>query len=148
MITSSNSLCREWDAQSLRRRSSSRHVRYSCPTYEPNSQDGEYPQPFRHINTTELPVCAPSLPWQCSCADASLGEYTDVANLDGCALLLGLPPPTRSATRNCLAYGCVPIVACEHWTPHTGSSPRTCRSACRVERAPHSPVSSSKKAIV
>jgi hypothetical protein len=136
MITSSNSLCREWDAQSLRRRSSSRHVRYrAVPRTNRTPRTANTHNHSATSNTTELPVCAPSLPWQCSCADASLGEYTDVANLDGCALLLGLPPPTRSATRNCLAYGCVPIVVCEHWTPHTGSFPRTCRSASRVETA-------------
>ena len=26
----------------------------SCPTYEPNSKDGEYPQPFRHIQYNRL----------------------------------------------------------------------------------------------
>ena len=35
----------------------------SCPTYEPNSNDGEYSQPFRHIQyTSEPPASAPSLP--------------------------------------------------------------------------------------
>jgi hypothetical protein len=38
------------DAQSLRRRSTSRHFRFrAVPAYEPNSNDGEYSQPFRHI---------------------------------------------------------------------------------------------------
>jgi hypothetical protein len=50
MISNSNSLCRERDAQPSAR------VFYftpcpvpSCPAYEPNSSDCEYSQPFRHI---------------------------------------------------------------------------------------------------
>src|SRR5713101_2031636 len=54
-------------------------------------------------STTEPPAGVPSRPWQCSCAGASLGACTDVSSPAGYALLLGLPPPTRSATTNCLA---------------------------------------------
>jgi len=72
-------------------------------TYEPHSNDGEYSQPFRHIQYRRTARRRPIATWQCSCADASPGAGTDVASPAGYALLLGLPPPTRSATRNCLA---------------------------------------------
>jgi hypothetical protein len=63
-------------------------------------------------STSELPACGPSLPWRCFCADASPGVRTNAASRDGNALPLGLPPPTRSTIRNCLACGCVPVAAC------------------------------------
>ena len=31
----------------------------SCPTYEPNSNDGEYSQPFRHIQYKRIPILRP-----------------------------------------------------------------------------------------
>src|SRR6516164_9892888 len=50
MISNSNSLCRERDAQSKPRRPYfTPFLVSSCPAYEPNSTDGEYSQPFRHI---------------------------------------------------------------------------------------------------
>jgi hypothetical protein len=88
-------------------------------------------------STTESPACAPSLPWRCFCAAASPSGCTDVSSLDGYAPLLGPPLPTRSATRNCSALlaDVPPAVACQHWSPHSESSPRTCRPACHEETA-------------
>jgi len=75
----------------------------SCPAYEPNSNDGEYAHPFRHIQYKPTASLRPIAPWQCSCADASPGEGTDVSSLDEYAPLPGPPLPTKSAVRNCLA---------------------------------------------
>ena len=50
MISNSNSLCRERDAQS--KTAAFYFTPFlvpSCPAYEPNSNAGEYSQPFRHI---------------------------------------------------------------------------------------------------
>jgi len=100
-ITSSNSLRREWDAQSSPRRSTSRHVRYrAVPRTNRTLTTVNTHNHSATSSTTESPACVPSPPWQCFCADASPGECTDVSSPAGYALLLGPPPPTRSATRN------------------------------------------------
>src|ERR1700688_3528286 len=105
MITCSTSLFREWDAHSSAQASTSHHVRYrAVPRTNRTLTTANTHNHSATSSTTELPACVPSLPWQCFCADASPGECTDVSSQDGCALLLGLPPPTRSATMNCLAY--------------------------------------------
>ena len=89
MISNSNSLCRERDAHSSARRTTSRHLRYRA-----------VPRAIRTLNranihdhsatssTTEPPACVPSLPWQCFCADASPGECTDASRQDGYVPLL------------------------------------------------------------
>ena len=60
MITSSNSLCRERDAQSLTQCSYFTPCLIpSCPAYEPNSNDGEYSQPFRHIQYNRIASLRP-----------------------------------------------------------------------------------------
>ena len=120
MITSSNSLFRERDAQSSGRCPTSHHVRFrAVPRTNRTLTTVNTHSHSATSNTTGSPACAPSLPWQCSCVDASSGEYTDVASQDGYALLLGPPPPARSATRNCPVCRCAPAVACQHWTPHS-----------------------------
>jgi hypothetical protein len=76
----SNSLCRERDAHSNGRCSTSRHVRYrAVPRTNRTSLTANSPNRFATSSTTEPPICAPSLPWQCSCVDASPSECTDVA---------------------------------------------------------------------
>src|SRR6202035_5092364 len=50
-------------------------------------------------STTGSPACAPSLPWQCSCADASPGECTDVSSQDGHALLLGAASTSKNRSK-------------------------------------------------
>src|SRR6516164_6538530 len=103
MITSSNSLCRERDAQSNRRCSTSHHGAYrAVPRTNRTLMMANSHSHSATSNTNEPPCVFPSPPWQCFCADAWPGACTDVASRDGCALLLGPPPPTRSATRNCL----------------------------------------------
>ena len=120
MITSSNSLCRERDAQSSGRCPTSHHVRFrAVPRTNRTLTTVNTHSHSATSNTTGSPAGAPSLPWQCSCVDASPGECTDVASQDGPALLLGPPPPARSATRNCPVCRCAPAVACQHWTPHS-----------------------------
>src|SRR3979411_2690298 len=59
MITSSNSLFRERDAHSNARRYFTPCPVPGCPTYEPNSNDGEYAQPFRHIQYKRIPSFRP-----------------------------------------------------------------------------------------
>src|SRR5205814_788577 len=103
MISNSNSLCRERDAQSSGRRFTSRHVRYrAVPRTNRTLTTVNTHNHYATSSTTEPPACAPSLPWQCFCVDASPGECTDVSSPDGYGPLLGLLPPTRSATRNFL----------------------------------------------
>ena len=103
-ITNSDSLRREWDAQSSGRLSTAHYVRYrAVPRTNRTLTTVNTHNHSATSSTSELPASAPSLPWQCSCADASPGAGTDVASPAGYALLLGRPPPTRSATRNCLA---------------------------------------------
>src|SRR5713101_2659689 len=104
MITSSNSLCREQDAQSSGRCSTSHHVRYrAVPRTNRTPSTANTHSHFATSSTSGLPACAPSLPWQCFCVDASPGECIDVASPDCSAQLLEQPPPARSATRSCLA---------------------------------------------
>src|SRR5712692_9483417 len=54
-------------------------------------------------STSEPPDGAPAPPWQCSCADASPGECSDVSTPGLCVPPPARPPPARNATRNCLA---------------------------------------------
>src|ERR1700675_3555480 len=104
MITRSNSLFRERDAHPCARRSTSHHVRVrAVPRTNRTLTTVNTHNHFATSSTTGSPACVPSLPWQCFCVDASPGGCTDVSSQDGYALLLGPPPPTRSAVRNCLA---------------------------------------------
>ena len=59
MITSSNSLCRERDAQPSGRCYFTPCPVPSCPAYELNSIDGEYSRPFRHIQYKRTPSLRP-----------------------------------------------------------------------------------------
>src|SRR6266481_6986116 len=102
--SNSNSLCRERDAQSCARRSTSRHLRYrAVPRANRILKTANSHDHPATSSTTEPPAGVPSLLWQCFCVDASPGECTDVSSQGGHVLLLGLLPPTRSATTNCLA---------------------------------------------
>src|SRR5258705_11801696 len=96
MITSSNSLCRERDAQPSGRCSTSHHVRYrAVPRSNRTPSTANTRSHFATSSTSGLPACAPSLPWQCFCVDASPGECIDVASPDCSAQLLEQPPPAR-----------------------------------------------------
>src|SRR5450432_593931 len=104
MITSSNSLLRERDAQSSARRFYFTPCPVtSCPAYERTLTSVNIHNHSATSSTSELQDAAPSLPGQCSCVDASPSACTDVATPDCIVLPPGRPPPTRSATRNCLA---------------------------------------------
>src|SRR5258708_32218220 len=106
MITNSNSLCRERDAQSSARRSTSRHVRYrAVPRTNRTLTTANTHNHSSTSRTTESPVCVQSLPWQCFCADASPGACTDVARPDEYVPLLALLPPTPCTTTTCPACG-------------------------------------------
>ena len=95
---------RERDAQPSGRCSTSHHVRYrAVPRTNRTPSTANTRSNFATSSTGGLPACAPSLPWQCFCADASLSECTDVASPDCAAQLLEQPLPARSATRSCLA---------------------------------------------
>ena len=90
MITNSNSLFRERDAHSSARRSTSRHVRYrAVPRTNRTLKTANTHNHSATSSTTEPPVGAPSLPWQCSCVDASPGACTDVASPDVSRRCLG-----------------------------------------------------------
>jgi hypothetical protein len=83
MITSSNSLRREWDAHSSAQASTSHHVRYrAVPRTNRTRTTASTHNHSATSSTSEPPASAPSLPWQCSCADAPPGECTDVATPD------------------------------------------------------------------
>ena len=82
MITSSNSLCREWDAQSCGRCSTSHHGRFRAfPRTNRTQTKANIHIRFATSSTNELPSCGPSRLWQCSCADASPGAGTGVASV-------------------------------------------------------------------
>jgi hypothetical protein len=84
--------------------STSHHVRYrAVPRTNRTPSRANSRSNFATSSTSGLPACAPSLPWQYFCVDASPGECTDVASPDCAAQLLERPPPARSATRSCLA---------------------------------------------
>jgi len=86
MITSSNSLCRERDAQSSGRCSTSHHVRFrAVPRTNRTLTTVNIHNHSATSNTTGSPDGVPSLPWQCSCVDASPGGCTDVSSQDGYA---------------------------------------------------------------
>ena len=103
MITSSNSLCREWDAHSSAQASTSHHVRYrAVPRTNRTRTTANTHNHSATSSTSEPPASAPSLPWQCSCSDASPGECTDVVTPDCFVLPPEWPPPARRATRSCL----------------------------------------------
>jgi len=81
MITSSNSLCRERDAQSLARCSTAHHAsQRAVPRANRTRTTANTHIRSATSSTTESPSGDPSLPWQCSCADASPGECTDAAS--------------------------------------------------------------------
>src|ERR1700676_1307238 len=104
MITSANSLCRERDAPSSARCSTSHHVRFrAVPRTNRTLTTANTHIYSATSSTTEPPACAPSLPLQCSFVGGSPGGCTAVSSQDDYALLPGPPPPARSATRNCLA---------------------------------------------
>src|SRR5215469_6631939 len=104
MITCSNSLCRERDAPSSSRCSTSHHVRYrAVPRTNRTLTTANTHNHSATSSTTEPPACVPWLPWQCFCVDALPGACTDVASGGCCVPLLELLPPTGSAIRNCLA---------------------------------------------
>src|SRR6267378_2113453 len=72
MITSSNSLFRERDAPSSARRSTSRHVRYrAVPRTNRTPATVNTHIHSATSSTSEPPACAPWLPSQCFCVDAS-----------------------------------------------------------------------------
>ena len=97
-------LTRERDAPSTARCFTSHHVRYrAVPRTNRTLTTANTHNHSATSSTTESPACVPSLLWQCSCADASPGACTDAASQDESAPLLAPPPPTRSATTNCLA---------------------------------------------
>src|SRR6516164_3992894 len=71
MITSSNSLCRERDAQSNRRCSTSHHGAYrAVPRTNRTLMMANSHSHSATSNTNEPPCVFPSPPWQCFCADA------------------------------------------------------------------------------
>src|SRR5215472_5926498 len=104
MITYSNSLCREWAAHSLGRRSTAHHYR-----------DRAFPRANRTLktvnthnhsatsSTSELPFGAPSLPWQCSVAGAWPAADNGTASSRYNVRPLVLPPPASNAITSCLA---------------------------------------------
>jgi hypothetical protein len=97
-------LTRERDAPSSARCFTSHHVRFrAVPRTNRTLTMANTHNHSATSSTTELPTVFPSRPWQCFCVDASPGACTDAASRDESAPLLAPPPPTRSATRNCLA---------------------------------------------
>src|SRR6266853_3788275 len=104
MISNSNSLCRERDAQSSGRCSTSGHLRYrAVPRTNRTLTTTNTHNHSATSSTTGPPAGVLSLPWQCFCVDASLGACTDVSSPAGYALLLGLLPPARNEAEHCLA---------------------------------------------
>jgi len=85
----------------------------SFPAYEPNSNDCEYLIAIPHIQYKRTPSFRPSLPWQCSCADASPGACTDVATPDlaSCCRLGGLHQQEAQQGVACLADVPQPLLA-------------------------------------
>jgi hypothetical protein len=81
MITSSNSLCRERDAQSLARCSTAHHAWYrAVPRTNRTRTTANTHIRSATSSTTESPSCDPSPLWQCSCAVASPGAGSDAAS--------------------------------------------------------------------
>src|SRR5271167_3561296 len=76
MISNSNSLCRERDAQSSARRFTSRHLRYRAvqranrTLKTANNHDHSATS-----STTEPPDGVPSLLWQCFCVDWFIDDH-------------------------------------------------------------------------
>src|ERR1700739_4195042 len=95
MITTSDSLCRERDAQSSGRRSTSRHVRFRAfPRSNRIQATANIANCFATSSTTEQRVFWPWPLWQFFFPDASSGAHTDVASLGCLVRLLVLLPPT------------------------------------------------------
>src|SRR5271170_1244449 len=103
-ITSSDSLRREWDAQSSGRRPTARHVRYrAVPRTNRTLATASTHNHSATSSTVAPPVAAPSQPWRCSCVYASPGAHSDASTL-GCYVPPPGPlPPTRIAAVNFLA---------------------------------------------
>src|SRR6516225_6043422 len=105
MITYSNSPCRERDAHSLGRCSTAHHYRFRA--FPRANRTQATPSTRGHSATTstsEPPSFVPSLPWQCSVAGAWPGVDSGVASPRYNVRRPVLPPPTRNAITNCLAY--------------------------------------------
>src|SRR4030081_2458493 len=72
------------DAHSSGRRSTSHHVRFrAVPRTNRAYLTANTRSHFATSNTTQSPSGAPSLPWQCSGADASPSVRSDVSTPDG-----------------------------------------------------------------
>ena len=118
------------------RRSTSRHVRYRTVSRTNRTLlTANTHNHYATSSTTEPPACAPSLPWQYFCADASPGACTDVASQDGYVSLLGPPLPTRPQQGIALLADVPQSLFASTGLLTRKSCPRTCRSACRVETA-------------
>ena len=105
MITSSNSLCRERDAQSSGRRPTSRHGRFRAfPRSNRMQPTAHIATCFATSSTTAPRVFWPWLLWQFFSGGASSGAHSDVASLDYTVRLLALLHPASSATTRCLAW--------------------------------------------
>src|SRR6516164_3995571 len=104
MITNSNSLFRERDAQSSGRRPTSRHGRFRAfPRSNRIQPTANIANCFATSSTTEQQVFWPWPLWQFFFPGASLGAHTDVAS-PGCTVrLLGMLPPAKSGVENCPA---------------------------------------------
>src|SRR5216684_7063014 len=105
MITTSDSLFRERDAQSNGRRFAARHVRFRAfPRANRIRLTANSPNRCATSSTAERQVSWPWPPWQCFYVDALPGAHTDAAS-PGCTVrLLALLLPASSATTHCLAY--------------------------------------------
>src|SRR5258708_9768748 len=105
MITSSNSLFRERDAQSSPQRSTSRHVRLRAfPRTNRTLTTANIPNRSATSSTTEPLICAPWPPWRCSFPGASPGAHTDAASPDYTVRPPALLLPAKNAAAHCLAY--------------------------------------------
>ena len=104
MITSSNSLCRERDAQSPARCATSHHVASrAVPRTNRTQTMANSHSRSATSSTNESPSCDPSQLWLCSCAGELPGVCTDAASA-GCSVRPpAQPPPVSSAIKSCPA---------------------------------------------